>query len=386
VFFGGRDLRAPSISLRDNGFGIYLGNFRRLLRRRLERQLPSHLAVAAVQRREPFRSKGLTSFAYRARTDGRATSRNVVIGGRPSAVTRAVAVFALLLLTPLCVSAQELEPGAYWPIPIGLNIATVVNSFNWGDVAFDPAAPIDEASAKINTTALAFTRALSIAGRSTNLGIVVPIVAGHIEGLYLGEPAEVSRFGQGDPRFRVAVNLYGAPSMTPQRFAAYRLKTIVGAALTVVPPLGQYDSAKLINIGNHRWSFKPEVGLSHAYGSWAVEMMAGVWMFTTNPDFFGGRTRVQDPIVATQVHLTYRFARARPMWLAGDANYFTGGRTTIGGKQNLDLQRNSRIGATFSSAIDRHQAIRMSVSRGAYTTIGANFTSIAVGYNYGWMR
>ena len=52
-----------------------------------------------------------------------------------------------------------------------------------------------------------------------------------------------------------------------------------------------------------------------------------------------------------QVHLTYKFTRT--MWLAGDANYFTGGRTTIGGKQNLDLQRNSRIGATFSSAIGR---------------------------------
>ena len=74
--------------------------------------------------------------------------------------------------------------------------------------------------------------------------------------------------------------------------------------------------------------------------------MAGVWLFTDNTDFFGGRTREQDPIAATQIHVTYRFTRT--MWLAGDANYFTGGRTTIGGKQSLDLQRNSRVGATFS--------------------------------------
>ena len=58
-------------------------------------------------------------------------------------------------------SAQELEPGAYWPIPVGLNIATLVNSFNWGDLAFDPSAPIDEANATINTTAFSFTRALA---------------------------------------------------------------------------------------------------------------------------------------------------------------------------------------------------------------------------------
>jgi hypothetical protein len=112
--------------------------------------------------------------------------------------------------------------------------------------------------------------------------------------------------------------------------------------------------------------------------------MAGVWLFTDNTDFIGGRTREQDPIVATQFHVTFKFKRT--MWLAGDANYFTGGRTTIGGKQNLDLQRNSRIGATFSSALDRHQAVRVSVSRGAYTTIGADFTSIGASYNYAWTR
>jgi hypothetical protein len=294
-----------------------------------------------------------------------------------------IATVALLLI-PVRASAQELEPGAYWPIPVGLNIVTIINNINWGDVAFDPSAPIDEASAAINTTAFAFTRAFSLAGRSANAGVVVPVIAGHVEGLYLGEPAEVGRFGLGDPRFRVAINLYGAPAMTPKEFATYRHQTIIGVSVTVAPPLGQYDSTKLINLGTNRWSFKPEVGWSRGYGKWVVEAMAGVWLFTDNTDFVGGRTREQDPIVATQVHVTYKFTRS--MWLAADANYFTGGRTTIGGRQNLDLQRNSRIGATFSSAFSRGQAIRMSVSRGAYTTIGADFLSIAVGYNYAWAR
>ena len=112
--------------------------------------------------------------------------------------------------------------------------------------------------------------------------------------------------------------------------------------------------------------------------------MARVWLFTDNDAFVGGRTREQDPIAALQGHLTYRFRRT--IWLAGDVNYFTGGRTTIGGTQNVDLQRNSRVGATFSTAVGPNQAIRASVSTGAYTTIGAAFTSIAVGYNYAWAR
>jgi hypothetical protein len=161
-------------------------------------------------------------------------------------------------------------------------------------------------------------------------------------------------------------------------------RTIVGISLTVAPPLGQYDSTKLINIGTHRWSFRPDLGVSQTFGQWVVEAMAGVWLFTDNAEFVGGRTRSQDPIVATQIHLTYKIKR--DMWLAADANYFTGGRTTISGIVNADLQRNSRIGGTFSSALDRRQSIRIAVSRGAYTTIGADFASIAASYNYAWPR
>ena len=281
-------------------------------------------------------------------------------------------------------SAQELEPGAYWPIPAGLNIVTAVNSFNVGDVAFDPSAPIDESSATINTTALSLTRAFSLAGRSANAGVALPVIGGHLDGRYFGEFTEVGRFGLGDPRVRLAMNLFGAPAMTPSDFASYRQRTLVGASVTVVLPLGQYDPAKLVNLGTNRWSFKPEFGLSRSYGKWVVEAMAGVWLFTDNTDFFGGVTRSQAPIAEMQVHLTYKFKRS--MWLAADANYYTGGRTTIGGTPNIDFQRNSRIGATYSTTLSRGHAIRLSVSRGAYTTIGGDFTSIAVGYNYAWVR
>jgi hypothetical protein len=289
-----------------------------------------------------------------------------------------------LLLVPRGGQAQELDPGAYWPLPVGLNIVTVVNSVNWGNVTFDPSLPIDDGRATINSTVPVYTRALSFVGRSANLSVQAPIVVGHVEGVVSGVPTETSRFGPADPRVRFAVNLRGAPAMTPTVFASYRMRTIVGASITVAPPLGQYHNTKFINLGAHRWSIKSELGLSRAIGAWVVEVMGGAWFFTDNDDFVGGRTREQDPIGSAQLHLTYRF---RPnMWLAADANFYSGGQTTIDGLTNLDLQRNARIGSTFSAAVTRHQAIRVSVSRGAYTTIGGDFTSIAIGYNYAWIR
>ena len=293
-------------------------------------------------------------------------------------------IVSISALTANRTFAQELEPGVYWPLPIGLNILTAANNFNWGDVTFDPSLPVEDASSRINATAAAYTRALSIAGRSANAGVVLPVVGGHVEGVYLGTFTEVDRFGLGDPRFRLGVNLYGAPAMAPKEFASFEWQTLVGVSFIVVPPLGQYDNTKVINLGTNRWSFKSELGYAHAMGPWVLELMGGVWWFTDNHDFVGGRTRAQDPIASAQAHLTYRF---RPnMWLAGDANFYSGGRTSVAGLANLDLQRNSRVGSTFSAGLDRRQAIRVSVSRGAYTTIGAAFTSIAASYNFAWIR
>jgi hypothetical protein len=289
-----------------------------------------------------------------------------------------------LLLVPVRGSAQELTPGAYWPLPGGINIFTVVNSFNWGDVAFDPSLPVEDGRARINTTALVYTRTLPIAGRSANVGVQLPVVGGHLEGLVSGTRTETGRFGLADPRLTIGINLYGAPAMVPRAFGSYRMRTLVGVSLVVAPPLGQYDHTKLVNLGAHRWSLKPEVGMTHAMGRWVVELMAGVWLFTDNTDFASGHTRTQDPILSTQAHLTYRFGPR--IWLAGDATFYRGGRTAVDDVRHLDLQKNSRVGSTFSWAVTQHHSLRASISHGAYTTIGADFTSIAVGYNYAWAR
>ena len=152
----------------------------------------------------------------------------------------------------------------------------------------------------------------------------------------------------------------------------------------MAPPLGQYDDTKVINLGTNRWSIKSELGLAHAIGPWVIELMGGMDHFTANSDFLRGQVREQDPIGSAQVHVTYRFHRS--MWLAGDANFYMGGTTTISGRRNLDFQRNSRVGSTFSAAVSRGHSIRASISRGAYTTIGADFTTVSVGYNFAWMR
>ena len=207
----------------------------------------------------------------------------------------ACAVLALLWM-PVGSPAQELEPGAYWPLPVGLNIVTVVNSLQLGRRRLRTVGADRRGQRHDQQHRLLVHPRVQPGGA---IGERRRRVAGGCRP-YRGPVPGRTRGGRSVRAGRSSA----APRHEPLRGAgddaagvrAYRQRTIVGVSLTVAPPPGQYDSAKLINIGTHRWSFKPEIGLSRAFGQWVVEGMAGVWLFTDNDDFLGGRTREQDPL------------------------------------------------------------------------------------------
>jgi hypothetical protein len=301
-----------------------------------------------------------------------------VIGGM-----RYGAPLALLisLVSVAAAGAQDLVPGAFRPAPVSVNIATVAASFNIGDVSFDPSLPVEDGRAKLGSLVAGFNRTLSVAGRYASVGVGWPIVFGHVQGFVQGQFAETSRVGAGDLQSRFAINLYGAPAMTPREFASYRPATVVGVSATVGVPVGQYDPTLFINLGANRWSIKPELGVSRTWGRWTLEGDLGATLFTDNTDF-RGVTRSQAPIVSTQGHLIYSFRPA--LWIAGDGNYWTGGRVTTNGLEGTDYQRNSRLGVTVAVPVKRQQ-VRIAYSVGAYTTIGGDFQSVGVSYSYAWV-
>ena len=279
--------------------------------------------------------------------------------------------------------AQDLEPRAYSVSPGGVNFVSLSYSRLTGDIAFDPSLPIDDADAQLNRFSASYFRSINVLGRSGNVTVVAPYVSGNLQGLLAGEFTAVRRSGMADPGLRFAVNLYGAPSMDLKEFASYRQKTNVGASVTMVAPLGQYDPAKFVNVGSNRWSFKPEIGLSHALRQRRLVLDAylGVWMFSANRDYVG-QTRTQNPILNSQFHLSYNLtARA---WVAFDVNFYSGGRTAVDGVPRDDLQNNSRLGGTLSVPLSRRQSMKFGYSLGAYTTVGADFHSVSVGYQYLW--
>ena len=277
--------------------------------------------------------------------------------------------------------AQDLVPGAFSPAPVGINILTAGMTFTDGAVSFEPSLPIEDAHSTVGGAGFGINRTLNIGGRFSSIGVGVPFMFGHVEGQVLKQFQEASRTGFADLSARFAINLYGAQAMTLQQFAAYRPTTLVGVSLSVGAPVGQYNSARYINLGTNRWSFKPELGVSRTRGRWTFEGDFGAIVYTDNTNFVNGTTREQAPIVALQGHLIYTMRPA--YWVAADGNYWKGGRVTTNGVTASAEQKNSRLGLTLAVPV-RRQQVRVSYSFGAYTTIGGDFHSVGMSYSYAW--
>ena len=288
---------------------------------------------------------------------------------------------ATILMCVAGCAAQELEPRAYSISPKEAKFAVVGFAHSAGDIDFDPSLPIENASATLHGTFLAFGRALNFFGRSANVTVTLPYLWGDLKGQVNDNLEQARRSGLANPAIRFSVNVYGAPAMDFEEFAGYRQRTNIGASVIVVPPLGQYDPSRFVNIGTNRWGAKPEIGFSQRFGRWYVDFYLGAWIFSAN-DSYRGRVRTQDPIGIAQVHVSYNL---KPhLWIAFDANYYTGGRTSTAGIASADLQRNSRVGATISIPVTKRQSLKFSGSSGAVTNIGGDFKSIGVAYQYLW--
>lgn len=303
----------------------------------------------------------------------------------------AACLLASLLFSLQGLYAQDLAPRAYIITPIHTNAITISYSFFDGSLLFDGTVPITGATARANVSIFSFTHSMRFFGRTANFTASLPYGVGNFRGKVIEAETTAYRSGLLDSSFRFSVNLVGGAAMDAREYSKWQQKTILGVSLRVVTPTGQYDPTKLINYGANRWAFKPEVGLSRRWGHWVVDTYGAVWFYTMNREFFsrnqfspGINTQAQNPIGAFEGHLSYD---VKPrLWASLDGNYWFGGVTRLNGISNPGTaQKNSRIGATVSIPITKHQSIKCSYNNGAYIRYGGNFQNLSVGWQYTWL-
>ena len=290
--------------------------------------------------------------------------------------------FVLAVLSATGIKAQDLEPRLYTNTPVGMNFILLGYGYSQGTVLTDPSVPLENGSVKANGPVLAFARSVNLGGMSGKIDAITSYVCASGSAKFAGEFMQRNVCGLIDPRFRLSVNLYGAPALSLKEFASYKQDLIIGASMQVSVPLGQYDSNKLLNIGTNRWFFKPEAGVSKALGPLILELAAGAIIYTTNNNFLGGKKKEQDPIYSLQGHLVYGFKSG--VWVALDGTFYRGGQTTIDGVTSDDLQQNSRVGLTVALPVNRHNSIKLFGSTGATARASGDFDSIGIVWQFRW--
>ena len=238
-----------------------------------------------------------------------------------------IAVVVIAIVAPVrSVYPQALEPRSYVNTPVGINFLLAGYSYTQGNVAFEASSPITDAKVHVSSGVLAYARSLDLWGLSGKFAVALPIAKVSGSAKLAGEERERIVTGLGDPIVRLSVNFYGAPALSMDEYPTYQQDIIVGASLQVSPPLGQYDPTRLLNVGTNRWSIRPELGVSKAWGPVILELIPAVTFFTDNNNFLRGQTFAQAPVYSVQGHLIYEFFPA--LWGALDAIYYGGGRTT----------------------------------------------------------
>ena len=288
----------------------------------------------------------------------------------------------ILFMVALRGHAQDLEPRAYSNAPVGLNFLLAGYSYSQGDLSLDPSIPIQDANLDVHTLILAYVHTFDLWGMSSKFNVVAPYVCVSGSAIFAGEAKERNICGFADPRFKLTVNVYGAPSLSLKEFANYKQDIIVGTSLQVTPPAGQYDSSKLINIGTNRWSFEPEIGISKAVGPITMELMGGATFYSHNNDFLEGNTLEIDPIYFVQGHVIYNFKSG--IWCSLDGTYYWGGQAIINGVKGDTLEENTRVGATLSLPVNRHNSVKLYGSSGVTTRTGTDFKTLGISWQYRW--
>ncbi len=297
----------------------------------------------------------------------------------------------LFLAGVVAVSAQDLAPRAYLITPVHLNAVNLTYSFFDGGILFNDTVPITDASATTSISIFSYYHSLSFFGRSANVTAWLPYGVAHLQGKFIDNETKLYRSGLADSNFRFAVNLKGGPAMAAEEFRSWEQKRLLGVSLKVVAPTGQYNGALLINNGANRWAFKPEFGYSERWNHWVLDGYGAVWFFTTNPEYFshnafvpGTQSQSQKPIGAFESHLSYD---VKPrLWFSLDGNFWFGGRTSLNGVETPQtFQTSSLAGATASVPFGKHQALKMSYSRGTYVRLGGNYQNVSMSWQYSWL-
>jgi len=284
-------------------------------------------------------------------------------------------------------SAQDLEPRRWTHLPIGMNIVGAGYGYTEAKVFFSPVWKITDGTSRINSLGVSAIHTFNLAGKSARVSLALPYLSGRWEGDVDGEYQVIHRHGVGDPRLRLSVNLYGTPALEGSEFAQYRAQhttnTVIGASIAVTMPFGKYCDDCLINVGNNRWSVRPQIGVVHSRGPWSFELTGSLFMFSDNNSFVDDAVLKQKNIYAAQAHVIYDFKPG--LWASISTGYGFGGRIRIDELKTRFEVDNWVWAASLGSPIGKAQSLKLTwLSGRTQNLVGRDSDNLLLSWSTRW--
>lgn len=266
-----------------------------------------------------------------------------------------LAIIGVLGLT----EAQAQMPARFYlkSLSDGNAVPVIFNSISGNTNPFDPAHTVTPGAQFDATMALAgYAHTFELFDRAAMAAVILEM--GRISGdvTVAGRSVNQSASGFGDPMLEFTINLIGPPA---QKNIPDVLRYQPGFSLDLLVdlglPIGEYDSSRLLNLGQNRWYGRVGMPVIWQLGDWVpgrrttLELLPAVWMFGDNTDYFGGQTLKTDPLFQLDAHLTRDFTQN--IWGSLDAAWYYGGQASVNGVAGEKLN-NVALGLTLGYTIN----------------------------------
>ena len=304
----------------------------------------------------------------------------------PAAMAKRLCFLCLALVIlgfPHQLCAQFAEAHHYDNGPVGVNQFELAYAYAHSNSSIDTSLVVAGAQFDLNQGTITYTRYFGFLHHTAWFEASVPLAG--LSGSISGTNIQGSITGSGDSSYAVSALLKGGPALSPGQFADYKPTTTVGVSLTISAPTGEYNPNKLLNLGSHRWSFKPEIALSHPFGpeqKWQCDLYAHAYFFTDNASYHGKEILRQEPLPGLEGHISYFFVHNA--WASIDTLYSFRGDTAIDGDSQNNAQKNFTLGAEVNVSVNPRNALVFQFGKALVHQNGPSLTGFAVKYTYSW--
>ena len=301
----------------------------------------------------------------------------------------ALAVFALFL--PTLARAQGDGPRSYWKGLSGTSVVPVIYTTISGNTnPFDPSHTVlADSSFDASLMMAGYAKALAVSDRAATVSILFPMGSLSGQAVVDGKAATQSAGGFGDPMLQAGVNLVGPKAMkTIPDVLRYEPGFSVDLIGSLAVPIGEYNNAQPLNIGQNRWYGRIGAPVVWQLGSWAperrttIEFLPAVWLFGANSDFVG-KKMTNEALFQLEGHLTHNFAKG--FWASLDAAWYSGGKATIDGVAGAKLKN---AGLSFTAGYQINDNAQLTVGYGSTLNDKApsdlRLSQFRVTLVYGW--